>query len=107
MLERINSGLAGFGGVVVVDVVPVVAAVVVVVVLEVFVVVVDADCVLVTGVVVVQATVISERVMNPAVSNIRHCPVLVDNQCFIFYSLLQLYFYIIKMGTSKGGAHKQ
>ena len=83
VLERINSGLAGVGGVVVVGVVVVVVAGIVVV--EVTIVVVGV----VAGFVVLHATVTSERAISPAPSSIRQ-RILSGNQDFIGLLLFYL-----------------
>jgi hypothetical protein len=88
VLERISSGFAGFGGVVVVVVVEVLVPVVV----DAAALVVTPDitaAVVVTGVVVTevavpQATVMSERATKPTPINIRNRIGLPDSQVFIF-----------------------
>jgi hypothetical protein len=88
VLERISSGFAGFGVVVVVVVEPVAVVVAVVDGLTVAL-VVTPDVVLVasdvvTEVVVPQATVMSERATSPTPISIRHRIDLPDSQFFIF-----------------------
>jgi hypothetical protein len=90
VLERISSGFAGFGVVVVVVVEPVAVVVAVVdgltvaLVVTTDIVVAVVTAVVVTGVVVPQAAVMSERATKPAPIKTRHRIDLPDSQFFIF-----------------------
>ncbi len=116
MLERISSGFAGFGGVVVVEVVGVVVAVVVVVIvfaivlvvtLDIVVVVVVVPGVVVTEVVVLQAIVISESAINPTPNSGRQRKILLDKKCFTDSPFDFIYFLSNKKGVLRDAQKQQ